>query len=546
MLQHPQQGSDPTTSPARPAGRAVAWIVLATATLVGLVALLLSFEPGAQGSMTDGSPVDLTLPRPERDGLPNRAPSQEPVPEPLEFDRFLYSDASIMNYRSAMSGEGPFYEEGDSGHGGPRSPGDGRRAEELAREFMDAPQDSYWSQPELPFEPGAPHPAGMEFVRPMHAAWIWLTQPSHPQREGLEEELKKLLLAHARDETLDFSDSSKYPPDFHGSARNPIFEQAQWLTRLIKTRDMLGRSTFDQEENAELDQWLYGYANWTANWMHMESFGPHIPGRLDRQYDEIEERWFADVGSMAYDGAPTMKRAARQYTNRHAAVASTMSLAANYLEHYGYNGTLTSSPSYEVYSIDELLDHSRLFVEETLRFSVFPEGFHGDFGRSSQEGSSARTGWLYSINVLANLLEIAEYHARRDDMSVWEYGTIDGIGNSAGVPIEGGFEEKNLHFFAWSMVRYVNDDWGRRFEGEFIAGPELFHDVIPAALAHRFEPEDEVLEAAWRRDGRGFADYAPSAASQGPFPAELGEGAKSIGLIEHANAFEIEAADSTD
>jgi hypothetical protein len=539
MVQDLEPVSDTTTSPTSSTTRTVVGMIVLAVMILVPAALLWDPQPAVEEPATGDPPAvgEPTLPRSE--GEP---PLDEdgPDPEALEFDRFLYSDASIMNYRSAMSGEGPFYEEGDAGHGGPRSPGDGRRAEELAQEFLAAPNDSYWSQSDLPFAPGASHPAGMEFVRPMHAAWVLLTQPEHPQREDIEDELRKLLLAHARDETLDFSDSSKYPPDFHGSAQNPIFEQAQWLTRLIKARDMLGRTAFDEAENLEIDQWLYGYANWTANWMHQEAFGPHIPGRLDRDYNEIAERWFEDNSSSAYDGAPTMSSAARQYTNRHAAVASTMSLAANYLKHYEYGGTLASTPSYEVYSIDELLDHSRLFVEETLRFSVFPEGFQGDFGRSSQDGNSPRTGWLYAINVLANLVEMAEYHAQRGDMSVWEYGTIDGVGNSAGAPTEGGFGRKNLHFFAWAMVRYVNDDWGRRFEGERLADPDLFHDVIPVALAHRFAPEDELLEAAWRRDGRGFADYEPDTASQGPFPAELGEGAKSIGLIEQANALPIE------
>jgi hypothetical protein len=523
----------------RGTSRGARWVVLVSlvAVVVGGFALQMLAGPdegpvGGVGPTVEGpSGRSPAGPTPDDDST-SRAP-------PLALDRFLYSDESISNFRSAMTGDGPFYALGDAGHGGPNSPGDGTRAEDLAQEFLDDPSASYWSQPDLPFRPGVEHAEGMNHARPMHAAWVLLTQPGHPDGPRLEKELKALLLAHVADPTLDFSDSSKYPADFHGSAQNPIFEQAHWITRLIKTRDMLGRDVFNDEENARLDQWFYGYANWTANWLHLECFGPHLPGRLERDYTDIADHWFEDASRVAYDGAPTMTRAAGQYTNRHAAVASSMSLAANYVKHYGYAGPLASTPSYEVYMADELLDHSRLFVEETLRFSVFPEGFQGDFGRSSQEGASPQNGWLYSINVLANLLEIAEHHAARGDMTVWEYGTIEGIGNSEGAPTVDGFDQKTLHFFSWSMVRYINDDWGRRFEGERLALPEYYHDIIPAALAHRFVPEDELLEAAWKREGKGFPDYGQDSVSQGPFPVYHGEGAKLIGVIEHALAVDL-------
>jgi hypothetical protein len=461
-------------------------------------------------------------------------PKSSPSDEQASFDRFLFEDADIARWRTAMQGAGPFYSEGDADHGGGGSPGDGVRAEQLAKEFLADPGASYRQPPDLPFEAGSDWSNDLRYARPMHAAWVYLTQPDRRDRDVLEDELVSLLLEHATDPGWGFADEGGYPDDFPGSAQNPIFELSQWFSQLIKTRDLIGRDAFTPAQNATFDRWLHGYANWTAHWLHEEVYGPHLPGRLDRDYTEVADDWVEPGDSEAYDGAPPITRAARAYTNRHAAVASSMSLAANYLARYDYSAPLRPSPSYGAYSITDLLEHSRLFVEETLRFSVYPEGFQGDFGRA--EGRNTSTGWLYSVNVLANLLDIATYHAHRGDMSVWDHATVEGLGGTAGAPQEGDFPAKSLHFYTWAMVRYVNDGWVRRLEGSPLVTEEVFHDVIPAAVAARFAPDDATLDAAWRREGLGFTAYPEDPPSQGPFPPHLGEGAKSVGLIEHGGA----------
>jgi hypothetical protein len=53
-------------------------------------------------------------------------------------------------------------------------------------------------------------------------------------------------------------------------------------------------------------------------------------------------------------------------------------------------------------------------------------------------------------------------------------------------------------------------------------------------LAHRFAPQDALLEAAWKRQGRNFPAYPQRPQSQGPWNALFGQGGKYIGLIENA------------
>jgi hypothetical protein len=504
---------------------AVTAAVGATA-LVGLAVTSLS-----EGTLSSARFSDLDV------GPPRVSPPDTAPPAAEEATKFLYSSADVARFRTMMAGGGPYFGTGDAGHGGIYSPGDGARSVAMARDFLANPQASYWVQPNLPLSSGDPWPSNIAYVRPMHAAWLYMTQPANPDREAYRREVKALLLHHANHPSHDYANATNYPVNFPGFAPSPIFGTAHWMTRLIKARDMLGRESFTAAENATLDRWFYDYANWSFKWMHHETFGKQIPGRESRDYTRVNIP--PNPHRKSYDGGPLIGPMAIAYNNRHAAVASTASLAANYLKANDYTAPSSGAPAYGRFSVDQLLHHSRLFVEETLRFSVYPQGIQGDFERAYRADNSLgnpQHGWLYSANMLANLLEIAEYHAKRGDLSVWNYGTTAGYDGTAGVPVAGGFTRKNLHFFAWSMSRYVNNGWGRTVEGQPMALPHSYHDVIPAATAARFVPTDPLLSAAWRRSGSGFPAYGQVPVTQGIWPGHLGEGAKYIGVIEQAGA----------
>jgi hypothetical protein len=490
-------------------------------------------EPAPSGT-TEPAPSGTTEPAPS--GTTEPAPSGTTEPAPSGTTRLLYSDADVVRYVSSMAKPGPYYATGDAGHGGAYSPGDGARSVQLARDFLANPKASYWIQTDLPYSSGDAWPNNMVYVRPMHAAWVVMTQPNDPNRDALRREVKALLLHHATHSSHDFSNATNYPINYPGFAPSPIFAHAQWMTRLIKARDMLGRETFTATENATLDRWFYDYANWTFKWLHHEMYVKKLPGREARDYSRINMP--ADASRSSYDGGPKIGSLAMAYTNRQASNASAASLAANYLKFHGYIAPTSGGPAYGRFTIDQLLLHSRLFVEETIRFSVYPQGLQGDFERGDRNrysNASAQLGWEYSANVLASLVEMTEYHAKRGDLSLWNYGTTAGYDGTAGVPVAGGFTQKSVHFYAWSMSRYVNDGWNRRNFGEPLALPSFYRDVIPAATIARFAPTDTLLRDAWRRQGSNFPPYPQKPASQGIWDARYGEGAKLIGLIEHAN-----------
>jgi hypothetical protein len=519
-------------------GGTVAALVLVAISAVALAGLASDSDGAGQAASTAAPPTR------------SEETARAAAPQNLDIDgrrvldrafardglRLLFSESAVRRSVERMGAPGPYFAAGDAGHGGPYSPGDGQRSVQLAAAFLADPQASYWVQPGLPFSSGDASPSDDVHIRPMHAAWVYMSQPGHPRHDDLLREVKRLLLFQASHESLDYADASDYPVSYPGFSPNPIFPHAHWMTRLIKSRDMIGRDSFTAQENAVFDRWLYDYANWSFQWLHKGAYVQIFPGRSTRDYSVITSS--PDADRRSYDGGPLIGSVARAYTNRHAAVASAASLAANYLAFHDYQAPTTGGPGYGQFTVDELLLHSRLFVEETLRFSVYPEGFQADFERGDAAVHSSRMpqiGWLYSINVLANLVEMAEYHAQRGDMSLWNYRTTSGFDGTQGAPVAGGFQAKNLHFFAWSMSRYVNNGWGRTNRGEPLALPNFYHDVIPAAIASTYVPSDGLLQAAWRRSGSGFPPYPQEAQRQGRWDARLGEGAKSIGLIEHAS-----------
>lgn len=520
---------------------AVAFVAVATSAVVGFAisninSAVESTDVSAGGETSREDSASMVEPPPASIRAPE-APEDTQVSE----RRLLYPAGDIATFSERMTGNGPFYKTGDTHFGGPHSPNDGETANSFAQEFLADPGATYWTQPDLPFSNGDPWPEESSYLLPMHAAWVYMTVPGHPNREDLESELKLLLLHQATDPSHTFADSEKYPITYENYAPSPIFGHAPWMTRLIKSRDMLGRNVFTPSENETIDQWFYDYANWAFNWLHHEQYAKRLPKREARDYSEIESS--ADPERHSYDGGPQIGFLAMDYTNRHAYVASAASLAANYLTFHDFEPSTNGIPDYGHFTVDQLLEHSRLFAEETIRFSVYPEGFQGDFERGDLDFHSAdnsnvfpQRGWMYSMDVLVNLLDIASYHAARGDLSVWDYGTTDGLEGTSGKPTVGDFPEKNLHFFAWSMLRYLNGAWERTNFGEPLALSDHYHGVIHAAIASRFAPGDQLFRDAWRRSGSDFPPYPSSPIPQGIYHAHRGGYGRYIGVIEQAGA----------
>lgn len=470
-----------------------------------------------------------------------RGTGPSPVdPEPVAGDHFLYSSADITEFRKRMSGAGPYYSTGDAGHGGVNSPGDGERALSYAQTFIQDPSPSYWVTP-VPMSSGSPWPGESggtgPHIRWMRAAWCYMTIPSHPSRNAWFNETKKLLLWTARRPEHNFENETNYPyAGFGGHAPSPIFALSGWMHRWLKARDMLGRSSFTSAENAELDRWFYGCANYMLQFIHGRAgMGREIPNRLSHDYTATSANMNGTMAQVAYDGSPNICSSGWYHTNRHASMASYGALAANYLKYHGSSPTPSGIAPYGYLTVDQMLTHSRAYAEEFIVHNLAAGGWTGDYHRGPLANSSTQ-GWVYAGQQISGLVAMAKSFAARGDNVLYNFATTDGNLSMGGSPnnISGvsGFPSKNLRYAVWMYTRYVNDGWGRRLFGNPLATSNAYRDVLSAASLSKVYPSDTFLAAAWRRSGSGFPNYPSSPESIGRFTSLDGDQGKYVGLIE--------------
>jgi hypothetical protein len=456
-------------------------------------------------------------------------------------DRFLYSAADITVFQDRML-NGPYKTTGDAGHGGQYSPGDGDRALSYAQTFIQDPSPSYWVTP-VPIASGTPWPGesgGTDpHIRWMRAAWCYMTLPNHPSRNQWLTEVKDLLLWTSRRPEHNFENETYYPFEGYGGfAPSPIFALSGWMHRWLKARDMLGRSVFTNEENAELDRWFYGHANYMLLFLHIRhGLSSAIPGRLSYDYTSTNATFSTPMSYVAYDGGPYIQGSGYYHTNRHASMAAAGALIANYLKYYGVTPTPSGTAPYGYLTVDQMLIHAKAYAEEFVYHSLAPGGWTGDFHRGP-DASNSTLGWRYAGQELSGPVAIAEAFARRGDNSIWDYATTGGIGTMGGSPNNTsgvtGFPSKSLRYAAWMFSRYVNDGWGRRLYGNPLVETNAYRDVLTAASLSHVYPSDGLLSAAWRRSGSGFPAYPSSPEAIGRFTSLDGEQGKYIGLIEVA------------
>lgn len=450
-------------------------------------------------------------------------------PPPPSGDRWLYTSAQVTEFITRMSGAGPYYARGDAGHGGSNSPDDGAKSVGYALAFLASPSQSYWTPSSDPYDWGG---QGMQYRRPMHAAWCWMTQASaltSGQRDTCRSEAKAWLLNFANHAEYDWEDDAKYDPSTYPGYWPSLQNGGHFLKVCFKTREMLGQDTFTDAENNRLDRWFYGYANFIFA-LIQDEIGGKVPGRLSGDFSSAA---WPNSSYVGYDGGPVVHDGyVNGHNNRVAMAAAAASNIANYLKASGYTAPSGTQPFYGFYSVDDLVFHSKLFFEESIHFSLFPAGFYVDIARSWTDNSNTR-GWEYSANAVASIIDMAAAHAIRGDTSLLNYATSAGLGNSAGVPVAGGFADKDVHYAQWAISRYVSGGWGRTIRnGGSIVSSTPYRDVLPAAKLDKYVT-DAFITSAWQRSGNSFPAYTSSFEHQGPYyNSQHGEGGTYIGLIE--------------
>lgn len=404
-----------------------------------------------------------------------------------------YSEGELAVWRERAVA-GPYRSVGDAG---PNSPGDWDRIVANAEAFVADPSAGRWGGPsgEGCVQAGAeaPSPDAMDWLR--DAAFVALVTDDDVLRQDVGAEL----LAQARVAGVDFADTDRWCPgvvhDLH-----PSFEVAYWMTRLALAYDYVGEDAFTAAEHELLRSWFWH----AARWLQVDAdrkLDDNFVNRYEGDY-RLSPMRQADPGwdRVGYLDGPQIGAIARYYNNRR---ATSMFFV-------GLIGVQQDDA--------EFIASSKRFVTEWLMFSVYPDGWTGEFERWRSDLPDL--GWAYSTYNVALAAMTADLLARHGDTELYTFTTSAGVHGTQGGP-------KSLHtvlrdhagYLDGSQVRYGTDQPAQRTESHRIDGStgdwHSVHDV--AATVGNLYYDDAYLTGTYTRTTTTTLGYPSQVASQGPF-----------------------------
>lgn len=413
-------------------------------------------------------------------------------------------DLEIWRERSES---GPFKTAGDAYDA--RLPGEWQRIESEAASFKSDPKAD--RKTSIVMDSGPVGGAGIvsNHIDMLGAAFYALVED--------DESLKRLVVSelvwHARQPGLQIA------PDRYIKTDNGNWWQAGWLARLVVAADFV-KDAFTAEERAEFEAWMRGWAQAYEYSVDFELSRWLFTHRKDRVYNRGGP-YFSQTApdAYAYMDASGKKhnmidRAHKHYNNRKAGV----------MQFVGF---------YAAFSNDSMLiDRSKLYFEEWLKFSVFPDGSSGEFERNNDGGRNIQQGFLYNARNIEAYVTTADAFARLGDPSLFELTTRDGIHGTASAS---GQPDKDLrlvvktyfdlmhHKKAWyNADRSVDEryriDHVADIDGANKAGTQWVNEIWFAPIANRYWNDAEIL-AGYTRSAADSVPYAKVLGSAGPFGA---------------------------
>ena len=333
----------------------------------------------------------------------------------------FFTAGELRRWRSRAS-NGPYRLEGDvAAH----SPGDWNRIAGNARRFLQDPLQGVWSGPGgrgcVP--QGAEEPPREAGMRLRDAAFYGLVRQD-PQVRGA---VRERLLAQAT--ALDFSDQERWCPGIINDV-GPGFVIAHWATQHLLAYDFV-REEFSAGEQRVLDDWFVSAAQFHSH--DLQSAQSAIFDIVSEdEYavtDDVAARPWTDA--VAYRGAPEMSRTATFFNNRRAAQMRFVAMVG------------------AMQGVEEYRQQARQFVQDYLKYAVFPQGYTADFARWTPDNEEL--GWLYAVNLFGHMATIADALHRVGDDTLVHYVTSDGLYGSQG-------GEKSLKFVLESLLDYSSGD----------------------------------------------------------------------------------------
>jgi chitodextrinase len=184
-----------------------------------------------------------------------------------------------------------------------------------------------------------------------------------------------------------------------------------WMLRMVSCADFV-KESFSTAERTTFDAWISDWAHAVEFSINRELEG-NFPDRYNRNYG-TPSGWGATWdGGYAYKDSSgvlhnTIYTVAKYYNNRRHTQMQFVGIASVFLD----DATLK--------------DRAKLYFEEWIRFSTYPDGSTGEFERNGSWGNP-QAGHVYNAYNLASAVLVAEALRLSGDSGLYDYATTDGI-----------------------------------------------------------------------------------------------------------------------
>jgi hypothetical protein len=248
----------------------------------------------------------------------------------------------------------------------------------------------------------------------------------------------------------------------------PTFGITAWLMRILHAYDYMGRVNFTQTELNQLDRWFFDAAEY---WHYeLDSSLTRDIGFQNRLAGDYTLVFSCSGGVQLWAGGPLASGYAQAYNNRRGSIVRFTALASLYLTLAGRNYTdgrfAKSGVNFANGSLSQLVQLGKLFVQEWVRFSVFPVGAVGDYERREDHPGIPDNGWGYAGSTIAQMVYIADAFARAGDLSLYNYNTALGACDTVGTINDGGSrkgQNRDILFAVQAHMKYITDQYARYY-----------------------------------------------------------------------------------
>ncbi|MGZ0706949.1 hypothetical protein ACWPKO_01260 [Coraliomargarita sp. W4R53] len=424
----------------------------------------------------------------------------------LSADGLLWSDADLAAWQERAV-LGPYVKAGDAFDS--KIPGEWERIEGEAAAFRSNPSADRKST--VLIDTGATGGEGIvqNHIGMLGAAFYALVKDDAVLKRLVVDEL----VWHANQSGLQISPTTYLKTD------NGNWWQAGWFARIVVAADFV-KDEFTPSERIAFEAWVGNWANAYESSVDYELSRWLFTNRKDRNYSSGGPYMTTpSYDTYAYMDANGNKknlidRSHKHYNNRKAGVMQFVGLFA-------------------VFSQDDLLiDRSKLYFEEWLKFNVFADGSSGEYERNDDNGRNIQQGFLYNARNIEAYVTTADALARHGDTSLYDLSTREGI---FGTESAAGQDAKTLRmtvetYFdltegdkAWYNSDYSVDERYRidhiaNIDGANKAGTQWVNEIWFAPIANRYWKDEGILES-YTRQAPGSVGYSDTLGTAGPFGA---------------------------